>query len=121
MGGLISMYAICEYPQIFGGAACISTHWPGIFRTDNNPLPAAEMQYLAGSLPSPRNHKLYFDYGSQTLDALYKPYQLEADEIIKSKGYNAKNWTTREFAGKDHSERAWKERFTQPLLFLLGR
>ena len=29
MGGLISMYAVCEYPNIFGGAACISTHWPG--------------------------------------------------------------------------------------------
>ena len=29
MGGLISMYAICEYPKVFGGAACMSTHWPG--------------------------------------------------------------------------------------------
>ncbi len=27
MGGLISLYAICEYPQIFGGAGCVSTHW----------------------------------------------------------------------------------------------
>ncbi|CAN1545820.1 COG2819 Predicted hydrolase of the alpha/beta superfamily [Flavobacteriaceae bacterium] len=25
-GALISLYAICEYPQIFGQAACISTH-----------------------------------------------------------------------------------------------
>ena len=34
MGGLISLYAICEYPDIFGGAACLSTHWPildGVF------------------------------------------------------------------------------------------
>jgi enterochelin esterase-like enzyme len=121
MGGLISWYAICEYPMIFGGAACISTHWPGLFRTDNNPLPAAMMKYLKGNLPSPGKHKLYFDYGNQTLDALYKPYQLEADEIIKNKGYNSKNWTSREFKGKDHSERAWKERLSQPLLFLLGQ
>ena len=28
MGGMISAYAISEYPEIFGGAACLSTHWP---------------------------------------------------------------------------------------------
>jgi enterochelin esterase-like enzyme len=41
MGGLISLYAICEYPDVFGGAACLSTHWPGIFTMVNNPIPAA--------------------------------------------------------------------------------
>lgn len=29
MGGLISLYALCEYPEVFGGAACLSTHWTG--------------------------------------------------------------------------------------------
>ena len=38
MGGLISMYALCEYPAVFGGAACLSTHWPGTFTLRNNPL-----------------------------------------------------------------------------------
>ncbi|PKP52841.1 MAG: hypothetical protein CVT92_07125 [Bacteroidetes bacterium HGW-Bacteroidetes-1] len=28
MGGLISIYGIAKYPEIFGGAGCISTHWP---------------------------------------------------------------------------------------------
>ena len=28
MGGLISLYAMCEYPQVFGGAGCVSTHFP---------------------------------------------------------------------------------------------
>ena len=41
MGGLISMYAICEYPNVFGGAACLSTHWPGTFKVEGNPIPAA--------------------------------------------------------------------------------
>jgi len=35
MGGLISHYAICEYPEIFGGAACLSTHWVGTFTLEN--------------------------------------------------------------------------------------
>ena len=46
MGGLISVYAICEYPNVFGGAACLSTHWPGIFTLDNNPIPQAFYDYL---------------------------------------------------------------------------
>ena len=28
MGGLISAYAVTEYPNVFGGAGCVSTHWP---------------------------------------------------------------------------------------------
>ncbi|MDE1928894.1 MAG: alpha/beta hydrolase, partial [Burkholderiales bacterium] len=27
MGGLISLYALASYPQVYGGAACLSTHW----------------------------------------------------------------------------------------------
>lgn len=38
-GGLISMFAICEYPEVFGGAACLSTHWTGLYRQENNPFP----------------------------------------------------------------------------------
>jgi predicted alpha/beta superfamily hydrolase len=58
MGGLISLYAICEYPEVFGGAACLSTHWPGIFQMDNNPVPYAFFKYLAAKLPDPKTHKL---------------------------------------------------------------
>jgi enterochelin esterase-like enzyme len=119
MGGLISMYAICEYPDVFGGAACISTHWPGTFKAQNNPVPKAFLAYLTDHLPSPENHKFYFDYGTKTLDAMYKPYQMKADEIMKKKGYTNANWITREFPGEDHSERAWRKRIEIPLTFLL--
>lgn len=121
MGGLISMYAICEYPDIFGRAACLSTHWPGIFTVENNPIPEKFMQYLKKNLPDTSNHKIYFDYGSATLDALYKPFQLLADKILKEKGYNSKNWITREFPGEDHSERAWNKRLHIPIIFLLKK
>lgn len=123
MGGLISMYAICEYPAVFGGAACLSTHWPGVFISKGNPVPAAFMRYLKAHLPSPNNHRIYFDYGTKTLDSLYKPFQKQADAIIKTKGFtsrgNAANWMTKEFVGANHSEAAWQERFAIPMLFLL--
>ncbi len=121
MGGLISLYAICEYPAVFGGAACISTHWPGIFTIDNNPIPGAIFEYLKWHLPDPKQHQLYFDYGDATLDALYPPLQKQADQIIKARGYNNKNWKTIYFPGADHSEKSWSKRFEQPLIFLLSK
>ena len=33
MGGLISLYALCEYPDVFGGAACLSSSWTVAGRT----------------------------------------------------------------------------------------
>lgn len=120
MGGLISMYAICEYPEVFGGAACLSTHWIGTF-FPNNTIPDTFLNYLKKSLPAPSNHKLYFDYGTATLDAYYAPYQKKADEVIQSKGYSAENWITKEFVGEDHSEKAWAKRLSIPLTFLLKK
>ncbi|MFM7429235.1 MAG: alpha/beta hydrolase [Flammeovirgaceae bacterium] len=121
MGGLISMYAICEYPNVFGGAACLSTHWPGTFKVEGNPIPEAFFQYMSMKLPDPKKYKLYFDYGDQTLDALYPPLQKKADQVIKAKGYTAKNWLTKYFPGENHSEKAWNKRLDIPLLFLLKK
>ncbi len=121
MGGLISLYAICEYPNVFGGAACLSTHWPGIFSMDNNPVPEAFFNYMNYHLPNPKNHKIYFDYGDQTLDALYPPLQKKADDVMKAKGFTELNWLTRFFPGDEHSEVAWNKRLHIPILFLLKK
>lgn len=119
MGGLISMYAICEYPDVFGGAACLSTHWTGIYQLKNNPIPETFYTYLKQNLPNPKKHKIYFDHGDKTLDSLYPTLQKEVDKIMKQKGFCTKNWITKYFPGKDHSEKAWHERFHIPLEFLL--
>lgn len=119
MGGLISMYAVCEYPNVFGGAACLSTHWPGVFTLDKNPIPAVFFSYLNEKLPKPDKNKFYFDYGTATLDALYPGLQKQVDEILTRKGYNKKLWMTKAFPGEDHSERAWQKRLYLPFTFLL--
>lgn len=121
MGGLISMYAICEYPQIFGGAACLSTHWPGTFEVENNPIPESFYTYLKEKLPNPTNNKIYFDYGTVDLDAMYPPLQAKVDEIMISKGFTKENWITIKFEGENHSENAWKKRLHIPMEFLLKR
>ncbi len=120
MGALISLYALCEYPNIFGGAACLSTHWPGIYTLNNNPIPDALIRYFKKQLPKSGNHKIYFDYGSKSLDTLYKPIQIKIDDIMKMKSYNLKSWITKEFPDADHTEKSWAKRVDIPIRFLLG-
>lgn len=119
MGGLISLYAIAEYPNIFGGAGCLSTHFMGTGKP-NNVFPNAINDYLKTNLPSPENHKLYFDHGTETLDANYAHYQDLIDQTMAAKGFSEENWVTREFEGHDHSEQSWSKRLHIPLEFLLG-
>jgi len=121
IGGLISMYAVCEYPKVFGGAACLSTHWPGIMPFENNPIPEAFFSYLAQNLPSPQTHKIYFDFGTETLDEYYLPFQHSVDEVLKMKGYDKTNSKNLKFEGHDHSENSWNQRFQIPVAFLLKK
>ena len=114
MGGLITIYAICEYPEVFGGAGCVSTHWPagdGIV-----------IEYLKESLPDPKTHKIYFDYGTETVDAEYEPYQMRVDTVMQDAGYTqGENWIAKKFPGHEHSERAWRKRVHIPLMFFLEK
>jgi predicted alpha/beta superfamily hydrolase len=114
MGGLVSAYAVCEYPRVFGGAACVSTHWPA--------GDGAMVEYLKTHLPDPRRHKFYFDYGTETLDSGYEPYQRRVDEIMIRAGYaEGSNWVTRRFEGEEHSEKSWRKRVDIPLVFFLHK
>ena len=121
MGGLISMYAICEYPEVFGGAACMSTHWIGAFNDDKNPIPQVFINYLDKNLPNPKTHKIYFDYGTKTLDAFYESHQIRVDSVMKRNAYDHSNWKTLKFEGANHSEDAWKNRLHIPVTFLLEK
>ncbi|MTE26391.1 alpha/beta hydrolase [Winogradskyella ouciana] len=120
MGGLMSMYAISEYPEVFGGAACLSTHWVGAMPMEKNPYPDAIFQYMETNLPKAGNHMLYFDYGNKTLDQHYPQYAPRVDEILKAKGYTDKDSKNLFFKDTDHSENSWNKRLDQPLIFLLG-
>lgn len=121
MGGLISMYAICEYPKVFGSAACLSTHWVGFRDFENNPIPETFFSYMKKKLPNPKNHKIYFDYGTETLDESYLKYEYRIDEVLQSKGYTTENYKNLKFEGENHSEASWQKRIDIPLQFLFGK
>jgi len=114
MGGLISAYAMSEYPDVFGAAGGMSTHWPA-----ND---GAVIDYLAAHLPARRTHRFYFDHGTATLDAGYAPYQQRMDAILREAGWREdRAFMSREFPGAEHNERAWRDRLEVPLQYLLGR
>ena len=136
MGGLISLYAICKYPEVFKGAICMSTHWPGLFiRPDSiNPFYRDFQKYLDLNLPDPHKHKIYFDHGNKTLDSMYAPAQKSVNQIMVDLGYVVENKINQKkmkfkkgtsclslfFEGKDHSELSWSERLNIPMKYMFG-
>lgn len=125
MGGLVTLYALCEYPDIFGGGACMSSHW--LFLHPYEPadealdLPGHFLAYLEQKLPEPGTHRIYFDLGTEGLDAWYPGTQRRIDALMQQKGYDESNWTTLAFRGANHSEVDWSARLHIPLTFLLSR
>ena len=120
MGGLISLYAICEYPQVFGRAAGLSTHWPGTFSVEGNPFILAYQSYLKKRLPEPATHRIYLDCGDQELDALYPPLLKQVEQVLRKKKYTDINGRARVINGTGHSEKAWAGRLPEVMQYLLG-
>jgi pimeloyl-ACP methyl ester carboxylesterase len=130
MGGLISLYAMTQYPQVFGGAACLSSHWPLFLPSGDAPMPGADIDAIAGAfegyirarLPRRGTHRLWFDHGDRTLDRFYAPFQQRVDRVVEGRGWvRGRDFQSRFFPGAAHDERSWHNRLDQPLLFMLGR
>ena len=129
-GGLISLYALCRAPAVFGGAACLSTHWivttrPALLGPPLDPrvarMAGAWQAWLAGHLPRAGRHRLYFDHGTLGLDAHYGPWQARMDALAHARGYrDGVDYLSRVLDGADHNERAWRARLAEPLTFLLA-
>lgn len=121
-GGLISSYALCEYPEVFGGAACLSTHCSLMnphTTVDQKPAAEAYLNYLQAKLPA--DHLLYMDRGDCTLDSSYAEPQEAINQMIGSLGWDESDYMYRFFPGHSHSENDWKSRLDVPIRFLLGR
>lgn len=112
LGGLISLYALTTYPEVFGAAGCLSTHWT----EGGNGL----VDFFGAQLPLPGLHRLYFDFGTKGPDAGYEHYQQRMDAHLSVAGYcRGQDWLTLKFDGADHNEAAWRAHLAIPLRFLL--
>ena len=130
MGGLISLYAISEYPDVFGSAGMVSTHWPLLLPPEGQTLSDADLDAVAGAfesylrrkLPRPGRHRLYFDHGTETLDRHYAAYQARIDRLVAARGWRqGGDWISRNFPGAAHEENSWRARVDVPLTFLLPK
>jgi predicted alpha/beta superfamily hydrolase len=120
MGGLISIYALLEYPRVFSAAAALSTHWITLFE-DNDVFPAAAVAYLQAQLPRVPDIRLYMDRGTTELDGHYARAQDRIDAVFKALQLAPPQVVSRVFEGTGHNEKAWADRLATPLTFLLGR
>ncbi|WP_343518671.1 ChaN family lipoprotein [Sphingomonas sp.] len=129
MGGLISLYAQTEYPEVFGGSASLSMHW--LLGNSGAPLPPPELYtgqvlrafetYLALSHLTPARHRIYVDRGTETLDARYQPYTAPFEAFMRRAGWRqGETFDSRVYPGTNHSEKAWRARLADPLTFLLA-
>ncbi len=126
MGGIMSCYAIVERPDIFGRAACVSSHWP-IALPDIADQSKAQVDriwrdWLAAKLGEPDGRRIWMDHGTETLDAYYPPYQVEIDKSFEAAGWSrGLDWRSEQYDGAEHEENAWAERLPEVLGWLLAK
>lgn len=124
MGGLISLYAIAEYPEVFGQAAGLSTHLPltnpegGDAEQRAAQVAEAFRAYFATTRLDPARNRIYIDHGTATLDQYYPPYAAAFDAMMAESGWSSPGYESRAFFGAEHEENAWAQRLDIPLAFL---
>lgn len=128
MGGLMSCYAFLRRPEVYGRAACISSHRPAIDPREvgqtgdpgDAALAALWGEWFAAGLGAPAGRRLWLDHGTATLDAFYAPYQRTVDAHIAARGWRrGRDWESRVYPGAAHEENAWAARLTEILVWLL--
>jgi len=100
MGGLISMYAILKYPDVFGNAGVFSpSFW----------LPPAIYDY-AKQQPLRMYTRIYFACGDSESDSMVADMQKMAG-LVRAKGVSEQNSPELIVKGAQHNEKQWNRDF----------
>jgi len=116
-----------KHPEVFGGAGCLSTHWPlrlerlegGALETWREAVVQAWSDVIRRGLPDPATHRLYMDRGDETVDQFYAFFQSRIDGVIRAEGWGPERFRTLVFPTAEHNEKSWNSRLDVPLTFLL--
>ena len=125
MGGLASLNALMERPDLFRAAGCLSTHWP-VLAPQPEPqageVPAIEAAiagWIHDRLGPPAGRRLWLDHGDQGLDQYYAPFQAVADKaLLEAKWVQGQDAVSRAFPGTGHNEASWAARLALTFTFL---
>ena len=110
MGGLISLYMLWTYPEVFSKAACLSS---GFYFDDGDILKTIRQ----GSTPL-NNTAIYLDCGGVGLDYDFLPANEEMNKLLAANPAIRLHYET--FPADDHNEKAWSSRLHIPFKFLFS-
>lgn len=130
MGGLVSFFLVKEHPEIFGGCGCVSSHFTWSEQMiewfmGRDPAAADPTTYIEHDIAAgenmPTGVRLYFDYGTEGLDAAYEAPHLAVKEWLLGQGFTeGADLRMKRFDGAGHNEASWRARVDQQLTWLLG-
>jgi len=112
MGGLATIYALGERPDVVGCGLAFSVHWP--FAGD--PL----LDGLIDRLPAPGRIRLWMQNGTGGLDSSYAPFQQRADARLAARGYRpGRDFVSRVLRRSGHNEWSWAKRLPDAISWWL--
>ena len=134
MGGLSAINTVIEHPDLFGFVGCISTHWIGIRPSEYLLLPFSFalderkiigdkittdgiVKYIEMNSEKLKDIKIYFDHGTESLDAFYPDAQKSVNNILDAQGINYKYII---FDGYGHEPEYFGKRFGSILSYLIN-
>ena len=109
LGGLVSHYAICRYPQVFGKA--------GLFSPSFWYAPAIYSQTAAH--PPRTDARLYFYAGGREDDHMVGNMERMLS-LLRTAGSPARNVTAHVVADAQHNEAAWRAEFGRAVVWLFA-
>ena len=120
LGGLISLNALCKYPDQLKGIAGIAMQWPASFQEKSELEIQQYIDYYLYYLPNPALHKIYFDVDGSMRNAWNMRQQAYIDEHCFANAYNnSKNFMSLVFTDNLKQESEWRKRLAIPIQFLL--
>ena len=112
MGGLASLYAIAKYPDKYGTALSLSTHFPisslNFVKTFMSMMP-----------PTESGNRLWLDHGTTELDATYTRHHDVAIQTLHELGYEHPQLESHIYPGTGHNETDWSLRLKSILQWWL--
>jgi alpha-glucosidase len=110
MGGIISMYAVLKFPDVFGGAGVFSpAFWVG-------PKIFDDVKDKGSKVHS----KIYFYAGGKESDRMV-PDMMRVYDDMKKLSKPSENFTSFVDENAQHNEAAWRKYFPQFYLWLVGK
>jgi predicted alpha/beta superfamily hydrolase len=110
MGGLISHYAIAQYPEVFSKAGVFSpAYWT-----------AGPSAYdFVASHPLPKDARLYMLMGAEEGDTMVPDVKHMAD-VVRGTGVPGDHMVLKIVPGEHHNEKFWSKQFEEAVLWLFA-